>query len=124
MTAYTFPFPPAKLTPHAKGHWRPKAEVTREFRNRCGWLAKKQGLKPMNASTIEATITIHRPDRRRDYQNCIAAFKAGIDGIADVIGIDDRYWKQTWVEGELDRPDGSVVVEFHFPEANAEAQAA
>ncbi|MGN6768501.1 MAG: hypothetical protein ACTHJQ_01440 [Rhizobiaceae bacterium] len=66
----------------------------------------------MSAERVRARVTIHRPNRRRDYQNCISCFKAGVDGIADVIGIDDRYWTIEFTEGELRRPHGCIVVEL------------
>lgn len=107
-----FPFPPSELTPHAKGYWRKKAEATKKYRRLCAEEALAQGLRGMSAERVRATVTIHRPNLRRDYQNCISCFKAGIDGIADVIGVDDRYWSIEFVEGELRRPHGCVVVEI------------
>lgn len=107
-----FPFPPSGLTPHAKGGWRKKAALTKKYREACADEAMVQGLRGVTAETVHVRVTIHRPNRRRDYQNCISCFKAGIDGIADVIGIDDRNWRIEFVEGELRRPDGLVVVEI------------
>jgi crossover junction endodeoxyribonuclease RusA len=112
MIRIELPFPPANLTPHAKGHWMPKAAATKKYRQLCASEALAQGLRGMSAETVHARITLHRPNLRRDYHNCIACFKAGIDGIADVIGIDDRYWKTTWTEGDVERPHGLVVVEL------------
>lgn len=106
------PFPPADLTPHAKGNWKAKAAATKRYRRLCANEAMAQGLRGISAERIRARITIHRPDLRRDYQNCIAAFKAGVDGIADVIGIEDRYWAIDFCEGELRRPMGCVAVEI------------
>ena len=106
------PFPPSDLTPHAKGHWKPKAAATKRYRHLCAKEAMAQGLRGMSAERVRARITIHRPNLRRDYQNCISCFKAGVDGIADVIGIDDRYWQIELVEGDLCRPLGLVVVEI------------
>lgn len=106
------PFPPADLTPHAKGSWRRKAAATKRYRRLCAQEAIVQGLRGMAAKRVRALVTIHRPNLRRDYQNCISCFKAGVDGLADVIGIDDRYWKIDFEEGDLCRPSGRVVVEI------------
>jgi crossover junction endodeoxyribonuclease RusA len=106
------PFPPSGLTPHAKGTWRKKAALTKSYRQLCSREAQIQGIRGMSADRIKARITIQRPNLKRDYQNCISCFKAGVDGIADVIGIDDRYWQIEFVEGELARPEGRVVVEL------------
>lgn len=106
------PFPPSGLTPHAKGHWRPKANATKRYRQLCAYEAQQQGLRGVAAEKLKARVTLHRPNRRRDYQNCISCFKAGVDGLADVTGIDDRYWKIDFEEGEIERPHGKVVVEI------------
>lgn len=116
MVQIVLPFPPSGLTPHAKGNWRKKAALTKSYRQLCSREAQLQGLRGMSAERVRAKITIHRPNLRRDYQNCISCFKAGVDGIADVIGVDDRYWKIDFVEGELCRPDGVVVVEIEAAE--------
>jgi len=106
------PFPPADLTPHAKGNWRKKAAATKRYRSLCAYEAVAQGVRRVEAHAIRARVTIHRPNLRRDYQNCISCFKPGVDGIADVIGVDDGKWKIDFVEGDLARPDGRVVVEI------------
>lgn len=106
------PFPPSDLTPHAKGNWRQKAAATKRYRKLIAGEAKEQGLRGISAERIRARVIIQRPNLRRDYQNCISSFKAGVDGLADVTGIDDRYWKIDFEEGELHRPDGRVVVEI------------
>jgi crossover junction endodeoxyribonuclease RusA len=39
-------------------------------------------------------ITFHPPDKRkRDLDNCLASFKAGLDGIADALGVNDCQFK-------------------------------
>lgn len=106
------PFPPADLTPHAKGNWRKKAAATKRYRQLIADEAKLQGLRGIAAERVRARVIIQRPNLRRDYQNCISCFKAGVDGLADVIGIDDRYWQIDFEEGDLRRPDGRVVVEI------------
>lgn len=106
------PFPPASLTPHAKGHWQKKAAATKLYREFCAGEGLAAGLHRLRAKHIAARVTIHRPNLRRDYQNCISCFKAGIDGLADAIGVDDRHWSIEFVEGELSRPNGRVVVEL------------
>ena len=46
-------------------------------------------------------ITFQPPDRRkRDRDNMIAAFKAGQDGLADALGIDDAILVPTYDTGE------------------------
>lgn len=113
MVRIELPFPPAELTPHAKGYWRKKASATRRYRLLCAQEAMAQGVQRMDGvKAVSARVTLHRPNQRRDYQNCISCFKAGVDGIADAAKLDDRHWKIDFVEGEPDRPKGRVVVEI------------
>src|SRR5690606_28393951 len=83
-----------------------------KYRRLCAQEALAQGLRGMSAEAVRVRVILHRPNRRRDFQNCISCFKAGIDGIADVIGIDDRNWRVTFTEGEVRPPHGLVVVEL------------
>lgn len=105
----TLPWPPKELTPHAKGHWGPKSRATKSYRTTCGRECQAQGVKRLEADAVHATITMYPPNRRADRHNSEAAFKAGIDGIADVIGVNDRNWRIAWVHGDP-VPGGRVVV--------------
>lgn len=118
MSSYLIilPFPPAKLTPHAKGNWKAKAALTKKYRKIYAEAAMAQGLRGMAAERIKAKITLHMPNRRRDYTNCIHCTKVLIDALADVVGVDDRQWKVDFCEGELARPNGRVVVELEAVE--------
>ena len=71
-----------------------KDERPASYRHRCAILAGKQGARAMEATSLWVAITFLPPDRRRrDLDNCLASFKAGIDGLADVLGVDDSKWK-------------------------------
>lgn len=83
-------WPDARLAPHAKGHWRPKAQATKYARQQAFWLAREAGIR--NAMPdAELRFTYHPPDnRRRDASNLPAMLKPVIDGIADAMGCDDN----------------------------------
>ena len=50
---------------------------------------------------VSAKITFCPPCRRkRDLDNALASIKAGLDGIADVIGVDDSKWSLALAWGE------------------------
>lgn len=107
------PFPPSILIPHARGHWAPKAKATKSYRKTCAEEALAQGIRGMAAEKIKALVTFHAPDRRRrDRANVEASFKAGTDGLADVIGVDDYHWRIEWQHGEPKPPRGEVIVEL------------
>jgi crossover junction endodeoxyribonuclease RusA len=56
------------------------------------------------------TVTFHPPDnRRRDRTNMEASMKAGFDGMADAMGVDDNRFAPTYRKGEIVK-GGKVVV--------------
>lgn len=92
MTDYLIrlPWPDAKLAPHAKGHWRPKAVATKAARSAAFWMARDAGIRDAMPDA-ELRFTYHPPDnRRRDASNLSAMLKAYIDGVADAMGCDDQ----------------------------------
>ena len=96
------PFPPAKLSPNARLHWAQKAKAVKAYRRDCFVLASPfVNGQHRGTGLLPVRITFHPPDkRRRDRDNMIAAFKAGADGIADAIGIDDARWSPTYLVGD------------------------
>lgn len=107
----TLPWPPADLTPHAKGGWRPKAKATKSYREQAFWLSKAAKV-PCNPNAV-LTFTYHPPNRaRRDVQNMPGRLKAAIDGIADAMRCDDHGFRPRFPDhfGEV-RPGGAIVVE-------------
>jgi crossover junction endodeoxyribonuclease RusA len=91
----TLPWPPAGLSPNARhAHWSTLAREKKRFRNACAMTARQQGAAKLEADRIAVSLRFVPPDRRaRDLDNCIAAMKSGLDGLADVIGVDDSRWE-------------------------------
>jgi crossover junction endodeoxyribonuclease RusA len=92
----TLPWPPRDLSPNARhGHWASHARAKKAYRIACAWEAKVQGIKPIPPdSRPTVSLTFVPPDRRaRDRDNMLAAMKSGLDGLADVLGCDDRQWR-------------------------------
>ena len=90
---FTLPWPQSVLSPNARAHWSQVAKAKRSLRAAWAWEATKQGAKRMQAETLAVRLTFHPPDRRsRDVDNMLASCKAGLDGLADVLGVDDRKW--------------------------------
>lgn len=59
------------------------------------WQAKADGIKPMTGA-LHLTITFAPPDRqRRDLDNMLASIKAGLDGLSQVLEVDDSRWSLT-----------------------------
>lgn len=55
--------------------------------------ARAHGVGRIDAPELAVCLVFVPPDRRhRDLDNCIASIKAGLDGLADVLGVDDSRW--------------------------------
>lgn len=96
MTEIRLPWPPRELSPNARVHWSKRSKAAAAYRSECGWIvraaiAKAPDFKPPDSERIALWIDFFPPDRRhRDDDNLLAAFKAGRDGIADALGINDK----------------------------------
>lgn len=88
------PWPPSILSPNARAHWAAKNRAVKLYREECAWLTKAAGLRVGWEGTVHAWITFYPPDRRqRDDDNAISSFKAGRDGVAQALGIDDSRFR-------------------------------
>jgi len=105
------PFPSKTLSPNARPHWAALAKAKKAYRWTCSLLARPLG--KVDADRLHITITFNPPlpNRARDQDNMIASFKAGADGVADTIGVDDSKWSVTHKFGEPVK-NGSVTFEI------------
>jgi crossover junction endodeoxyribonuclease RusA len=91
MNSVTLPWPPKELSPNARIHWAKKSKAAKAYRASCYLLTKQSGMAVDWGGDVHAWIDFYPPDKRhRDDDNMIAAFKAGRDGMADALGIDDK----------------------------------
>lgn len=110
MTTITLPWPSSALSPNTRAHWSKLAAAKKAYRAACAWTAKAQGAQPMAAQRLHLTITFYPPNRRaHDLDNCLARLKSGLDGLADVLGVDDKHWTLTIAKS--DEVGGFVRVE-------------
>lgn len=108
---FLMPWPQTTLSPNARVHWAKLARAKKEFREACAWTAISQGAKRINAKALHVSLTFYPPSRRPiDLDNCLARFKAGIDGLVDVLCVDDSKWKLTIQKA--DEIGGFVKVEI------------
>jgi crossover junction endodeoxyribonuclease RusA len=90
------PWPPRQLSPNARNHWATTAKAKKAYRTRCRALATAAGVRAVltEKNALELHLTFFPPDRRpRDWDNLLASMKAGLDGLADAAGLDDRHWR-------------------------------
>jgi crossover junction endodeoxyribonuclease RusA len=107
-------FPPKDLFPNrASGkHWGSLYKLKSDYRESSTWLAKSQlGDWKHNGNPIVLTMAFHMPDKRwRDADNCLAAAKAGIDGLADALMINDRTFNPIVVQRILGEKPGKLII--------------
>lgn len=90
------PWPPADLSPNARVHWARLAKAKKAYRACCAWHATTQGLRKVPEQALHLTLTFHAPSRRAyDLDNALARLKSGLDGLSDVLGVDDSKWSLT-----------------------------
>lgn len=79
---------------HRAAHWSVKAAATKSARTNAAWATKQAGLSKLDLASLKVTVVYHAPDkRRRDADGVLSSCKAYLDGISDVIGIDDSEWE-------------------------------
>lgn len=105
------PWPPKELSPNARLHWAKKAKAVKAYRQECMVLARNAGLSVTWPGPVHLWVTFYRPDRRRyDDDGIFSRFKAGRDGLADALAIDDiRFVYHPYLHDEV-RKGGEVVV--------------
>lgn len=101
------PWPPKELSSNARLHFMALARAKKRYRTACAWTAVAQGARRIDAERLKVHLVFVPPDRRaRDDQNCMAAMKAGLDGLADVLGVDDSLWATSY---EMSSTVGGMV---------------
>lgn len=107
-------FPPKDLFPNrASGkHWASLYKIKSEYRESSTWLAKSQlGDWKHNGNPIKLTLTFQMPDKRwRDADNCLAAAKAAMDGLADALMVNDRLFNPIMVIRMLGEKPGKLII--------------
>ena len=97
----TLPWPPTGLSPNARTHWAKLAKLKKQYRQAWAWTAKSQGAGPVTANRLHLSLTFVPPTRRAyDLDNALARCKSGLDGLADVLQVDDSHWTLTIAKGE------------------------
>lgn len=90
------PFPPKELSPNKRLHWAQLSNAKKSYRAQCYYLARHlHGFYEKDAK-LGISLIFFPPDKRhRDDDNMEAAFKAGRDGVAEALGVNDRFFSVT-----------------------------
>ena len=113
------PWPASALSPNARGHWSQKSRAAKSYRMQCFLFAKKAGLVAPAGRILLQLEFLPSSRRRRDDDNLLASFKAGRDGLADALGIDDSLFVSQVQIGEV-YPGGAVRVTLSPFQAGAQ----
>lgn len=115
MIRITLPWPTKWLSPNARLHWTQKHKVHRAWRKIGAAETLAQGIRRNDfdiPQDLKVTLVFSPPDKRqRDLDNMLASCKPMLDGISDVIGIDDSKW-QIALRREAPVKGGSVRIEL------------
>jgi len=102
-------WPPKVLSPNARTHWAARSRAAKAYRYSCFMAAKLAGLVAPAGRILLQLEFLPPTARRRDDDNLLASFKAGRDGLADALGIDDSLFVSQVQIGEA-HPGGAVRV--------------
>lgn len=114
------PWPPQALSPNARQHWARLARARANYRLACLCAVREQGVSRLPGNRWDVSLTFHPPNRRRhDRDNLLARMKAGLDGIAQALGINDAQFVRVSAEMAAADPAGAdaacviVAIEPH-----------
>lgn len=113
----TLPWPPKELNPNQlrRLHWSVRSKKMSEYKDACYLIAKVSGIKPVKNPLL--LIDFYPPNKaRRDVDNCLSACKAGIDGLALALGMDDSLFKNYHIR-LMDQIGGMVKVRLQENES-------
>jgi crossover junction endodeoxyribonuclease RusA len=115
-TCVELDFPPAELFPNrAKGvHWGRLHKLRADYRVNSAWLAKHQ-LKGWKHAGKELmlTLTFEMPDKRkRDADNCLAAAKGALDGLADAMNVNDQLFQPILIYRVAGQKPGKILIKI------------
>ena len=90
----TLPWPPKELSPNQRLHWSKVARAKKKYRADCAFVGAE--LQAPDGK-LHAHFVFYPPTRRRiDLDNLVARMKSGIDGLADVMKVDDSQWRMSF----------------------------
>jgi crossover junction endodeoxyribonuclease RusA len=115
MISIDLPWPPREMHPNARTHWVRRARGAKMCRTIGAGCTLAAGVRRGDLdipADLKVTAIFSPPDnRRRDIDGMLSSIKSYLDGIADVIGIDDSKW-QIAMRREAPVKGGSVRIEL------------
>lgn len=111
LSTIDLPWPERALHPNTRVHWGTRARAAKKARKLAAWETRvTAGVTRIKADALLVTAVFCPPDRRpRDDDNMLSSIKSYLDGIADVIGVDDSKWHIS-LQREEPRKNGAVRI--------------
>ena len=119
LPAITMPWPDTPLWPNSRKHRQVVAAHRKQQRALAYGLALEHGMHRLNVpeGVIKVSLFFCPPSLRSfDTDNAVSAMKGAIDGLADALHINDRWFQPVPYRGEKCR-DGGVLI---YAEATGE----
>lgn len=105
-------WPAKQLSPNARVHQMVKHRYAKAAKTEAGWATK--AARPFDwghDGPFAVAITAYPPDNRpRDADNLIASLKSHLDGIAAVLGVNDRLFAAPTLRWADTTQRGKVVI--------------
>jgi len=95
---FDLPWPPRELSPNSRSHYMARARAIKKYRAACAAITRAAvGCGRSELSRPVVVVLTFRPPRRGrfDLDNLVARMKAGLDGVADALGVDDAEFRLT-----------------------------
>jgi Holliday junction resolvase RusA-like endonuclease len=108
-------FPPADLFPNrsAGKHWGAVYATKSAYKEKCWWATAAQAEPLHNPKAIKLTLTYMMPDgRHRDVDNLLAASKAGLDAMAQVLTVNDKIFEPITVHRVYKCKPAKIVIDL------------
>ena len=105
------PWPPKGLSPNDRPSRWALARAKKQYRRSCAWAAVAAGARRLDADRLRVRVRFIPPNANvRDTDNMVASIKSGLDGVAEVIGVDDSRWDLVLAPRGAPEPPGRVEV--------------
>jgi len=113
LPAITMPWPDAPLWPNSRRHRMVVAAHRKQQRALAYGLAVERGMHRLNVpeGVVRVSLFFCPPSLRSfDTDNAVASMKGAIDGLADALHINDRWFQPVPYRGEKCRDGGVLIV--------------
>ena len=110
------PWPAHELSQNARDHWRVLAAARKQARQTAHLLTHQAvgDCVPVLTGDLAAIVTVVPPSNRWDLLNAVAMLKPWIDGIFDVLQVNDNRIKHSRQDMADKDPDGRgyIIIEI------------